>query len=238
MPFLETGLVVLYGLCLVFMLGFSFTQWQLTRLARRASPLPPPPAPAVWPLVTVQLPVYNEPNVVERLLDAAAALDYPRERLRIQVLDDSTDETVTLAAARVAHYQARGLSISHVRRPSRQGYKAGALAHGLNLTDSEFIAIFDADFLPEPDFLRRVLPYFDSLDIGMVQTRWGHLNEDASLLTRLQAFGLNAHFLVEQVGRQAGAHFLNFNGTGGVWRPPASPTPAAGTPTPSPKTST
>jgi cellulose synthase/poly-beta-1,6-N-acetylglucosamine synthase-like glycosyltransferase len=218
MPFFETGLVVLYGLCLVFMLGFSLTQWQLTRLARRASPLPEPPAPAVWPLVTVQLPVYNEPNVVARLLDAAAALDYPRERLRIQVLDDSTDETVTLAAARVAHYQARGLGIIHVRRPSRQGYKAGALAHGLTLTDSEFIAIFDADFLPEPDFLRRVIPYFDSPGIGMVQTRWGHLNEDASLLTRLQAFGLNAHFLVEQVGRQSGAHFLNFNGTGGVWR--------------------
>ncbi|MGI4736947.1 MAG: glycosyltransferase [Janthinobacterium lividum] len=218
MLFLETGLVVIYGLCLVFMLGFSLTQWQLTRLARRAPPLPAPPAPAAWPLVTVQLPVYNELNVVERLIDAAAALDYPRERLRIQVLDDSTDETGALAAARVAHYRALGWPITHVRRPTRQGYKAGALAHGLAETDGEFIAIFDADFLPEPDFLRRVIPYFISPDIGMVQTRWGHLNEQDSLLTRLQAFGLNAHFLVEQVGRQAGGHFLNFNGTGGVWR--------------------
>lgn len=218
MLILETGLVVVYGLCLVFMLGFSLTQWRLTRLARRALLLPPPPPPAEWPLVTVQLPLYNELHVVERLLDAAAALDYPAGRLHIQVLDDSTDESVAQAAARVAHYQARGHRITHVCRPSRQGYKAGALAHGLTETDGEFIAIFDADFLPAPDFLRRVIPYFTSPAIGMVQTRWGHLNEDTSLLTRLQAFGLDAHFLVEQVGRQAGGHFLNFNGTGGVWR--------------------
>ncbi len=218
MLFLETGLLVVYGLCLVFMLGFSLTQWRLTRLARRALPPSAPPTPAEWPLVTVQLPVYNELNVVARVIDAAAALDYPADRLRIQVLDDSTDESVAVAAARVARYRAQGLLISHVRRPTRQGYKAGALAHGMAETDGEFIAIFDADFLPEPDFLRRVIPYFDSPDIGMVQTRWGHLNENDSLLTRLQAFGLNAHFLVEQVGRQAGGHFLNFNGTGGVWR--------------------
>ncbi|TDN36691.1 glycosyltransferase [Hymenobacter sp. UV11] len=218
MFFLETSLVVLYGLCLVFMLGFSGTQWRLTRLARRALPPAAPPTPAAWPRVTVQLPVYNELNVVARLIDAAAALDYPADRLHIQVLDDSTDESVAVAAARVAHYRAQGLHITHVRRPSREGYKAGALAHGLAETDGKFIAIFDADFLPEPDFLRRVIPYFNTPDIGMVQTRWGHLNEHDSLLTRLQAFGLNAHFLVEQVGRQAGGHFLNFNGTGGVWR--------------------
>lgn len=218
MFFLEAGLVVVYGLCLVFMLGFSLTQGQLAWLASRALPLPAPPAPAAWPLVAVQLPLYNEQNVVERLLDAAAVLDYPADRLLIQVLDDSTDATVALAAARVAHYQAQGLDIRQVRRPTRQGYKAGALAHGLTETEAEFVAIFDADFLPAPDFLQRVIPYFTSLDIGMVQTRWGHLNEHASLLTRLQAFGLNAHFLVEQVGRQAGGHFFNFNGTGGVWR--------------------
>jgi cellulose synthase/poly-beta-1,6-N-acetylglucosamine synthase-like glycosyltransferase len=218
MFFLEAGLVVVYGLCLVFMLGFSLTQGRLAWLARRARPLLPLPAPTTWPLVTLQLPLYNEQNVVERLLDAAAALDYPADRLLIQVLDDSTDETVTLAAARVAHYQTQGVNIRQVRRPTRQGYKAGALAHGLAETDAEFIAIFDADFLPASDFLRRVIPYFTSPDIGMVQTRWGHLNEHASLLTRLQAFGLNAHFLVEQVGRQAGGYFFNFNGTGGVWR--------------------
>ncbi|QKG51934.1 cellulose synthase family protein [Hymenobacter sp. BRD67] len=218
MLFVETGLLVLYGLCLVFMLGFSLTQWQLTRLARGATTPAQPPAPLAWPRVTVQLPVYNELNVVERIIDAAAALSYPAGRLHIQVLDDSTDESVGLAAARVAHYQAQGVRISHVRRPGRQGYKAGALAHGLLETDGELIAIFDADFIPEPDFLRRVVPYFTSPEIGMVQTRWGHLNEASSLLTRLQAFGLNAHFLIEQVGRQAGGHFINFNGTAGVWR--------------------
>ncbi|MET4107598.1 cellulose synthase family protein [Hymenobacter sp. UYP22] len=218
MFFLEAGLVVVYALCLVFMLGFSLTQGQLAWLASRARLLPAPPTPAAWPLVAVQLPLYNEQNVVERLLDAAAALDYPADRLLIQVLDDSTDATVALAAARVAHYQAQGVNIRQVRRPTRQGYKAGALAHGLTETGAEFVAIFDADFLPAPDFLQRVIPYFTSPNIGMVQTRWGHLNEHASLLTRLQAFGLNAHFLVEQVGRQAGGHFFNFNGTGGVWR--------------------
>ena len=221
MLILEVGAVALYGLCLVFMLGFSLAQWQLTRLARRAAlapPLPAPAPPARWPRVTVQLPVYNELAVVARIIDAAAALDYPADRLHIQVLDDSTDESVALAARRVAYHQDRGLRIDHVRRATRQGYKAGALAHGLTETDGEFVAIFDADFVPAPDFLRRTLPYFAAPEVGVVQTRWGHLNEAESLLTRLQAFGLNAHFLVEQVGRAAGGHFLNFNGTGGVWR--------------------
>ncbi|GAA4387762.1 glycosyltransferase [Hymenobacter koreensis] len=155
---------------------------------------------------------------MERVIDAAAALDYPRERLHIQVLDDSTDESVALGAARVAHHRALGVCIDHVRRPNREGYKAGALRHGLNETNGEFIAIFDADFVPDADFLRRTLPHFSSPEVGVVQTRWGHLNEGESLLTRLQAFGLNAHFLVEQVGRSQGSHFINFNGTGGVWR--------------------
>ncbi|HEX8656002.1 MAG TPA: cellulose synthase family protein [Hymenobacter sp.] len=215
-------LVVVYGLCLLFILGFSVGQWQLTRLARRAyaaPPLPPPPEPAVWPRVTVQLPLYNEQNVVERVIDAAAALDYPPERLHIQVLDDSTDATVALAAARVAYYTAQGQHLSHVRRPTREGYKAGALRHGLECTDGEFIAIFDADFVPAPDFLRRTIPFFlQDNNVGVVQTRWGHLNRNESLLTRLQAFGLDAHFLVEQVGRTFGGFFINFNGTGGVWR--------------------
>ena len=218
---LEIALLFLYGLCLMFILGFSLTQLHLTRLARRAYRLPAapvPPAPTPWPRVTVQLPIYNELFVVERVIDAAAALTYPPDRLHIQVLDDSTDETVALAAARVAHHAARGLRIEHVRRPTRAGYKAGALRHGLGLTDGEFVAIFDADFVPEPDFLTRTLPYFTAPDVGVVQTRWGHLNEDYSLLTQLQAFALNAHFFVEQVGRMAGKHFINFNGTGGVWR--------------------
>ena len=222
MPLLPLLLVVLYGLCLLFILGFSLGQWQLSRLALRAYAAPPalpPPAPAAWPRVTVQLPLYNEQNVVERVIDATAALNYPPELLHIQVLDDSNDATVALAAARVAHHAARGLCISHVRRPDREGYKAGALRHGLAETDGEFIAIFDADFVPEPNFLRRTVPYFlQDPAVGVVQTRWGHLNQNESLLTRLQAFGLDAHFLIEQVGRTYAGYFINFNGTGGVWR--------------------
>jgi cellulose synthase/poly-beta-1,6-N-acetylglucosamine synthase-like glycosyltransferase len=222
MAVLPVLLVVVYGLCLLFILGFSAGQWQLTRLALRAysEPQPlPPPAPTVWPRVLVQLPLYNEQNVVERIIDAAAALDYPTECLHIQVLDDSTDATVALAASRVAHHAARGLCISHLRRPDRAGYKAGALRHGLAGNTDEFVAIFDADFVPKPDFLRQTIPYFlQDERTGVVQTRWGHLNEDESLLTRLQAFGLNAHFLIEQVGRTFAGFFINFNGTGGVWR--------------------
>jgi cellulose synthase/poly-beta-1,6-N-acetylglucosamine synthase-like glycosyltransferase len=217
-------LVVVYGLCLLFILGFSAGQWQLTRLALRAYAAPPPALPHAppadaWPHVLVQLPLYNEQNVVERVIDAAAALDYPADRLHIQVLDDSTDATVRLAATRVAHYAGLGLRISHVRRPGRQGYKAGALRHGLEENTDEFVAIFDADFVPAPDFLRRTIPYFlQDERVGVIQTRWGHLNENESLLTRLQAFGLNAHFLIEQVGRTFAGFFINFNGTGGVWR--------------------
>ena len=222
MPWLPILLVVLYLLCLLFILGFSVGQWQLTRLALKAYAGPPelmPPAPSTWPRVTVQLPLYNEQNVVERVIDAAAALNYPPELLHIQVLDDSTDTTVGLAGARVAHFAALGRRISHVRRPGREGYKAGALRHGLTETDGEFIAIFDADFIPDPDFLRRTVPYFAHDErVGVVQTRWGHLNQDESLLTRLQAFGLDAHFLIEQVGRTHAGYFINFNGTGGVWR--------------------
>ncbi|TGD80650.1 cellulose synthase family protein [Hymenobacter wooponensis] len=218
---LELLLVALYGLCLVFILSFSLTQFQLTRLARRAyrQPAAPlPPVPAEWPLVTVQLPIYNELYVVERVIDACARLQYPLHRLHLQVLDDSTDETVALAAERVAYHRAQGLRIDHVRRPTREGFKAGALRYGLEQTDGEFIAIFDADFIPEPDFLQRTIPHFQEERTGVVQTRWGHLNEEYSLLTELQAFGLNAHFYVEQVGRTAGGYFINFNGTGGVWR--------------------
>jgi len=217
-------LVVVYGLCLLFILGFSVGQWQLTRLALRAYAAPQPALPATpgpngWPRVLVQLPLYNEQNVVERVIDATAALDYPTDRLHIQVLDDSTDATVALAAARVAHHTGQGLQISHVRRANREGYKAGALRHGLLESAEEFVAIFDADFVPAPDFLRRTIPYFlQDAQVGVIQTRWGHLNENESLLTRLQAFGLNAHFLIEQVGRTFAGFFINFNGTGGVWR--------------------
>jgi len=188
----------------------------------RAGPVPDPeavPTPdATWPLVTVQLPLYNEALVVERLIDTCAALVYPRRRLEIQVLDDSTDETVALAVRRVRYWQARGLDIVHLHRTHRTGYKAGALQHGLQLARGELIAIFDADFLPTPDFLQRIVPHFKDAPLGMVQARWGHLNADTSLLTRIQAFALDAHFAVEQYVRNRAGCFMNFNGTAGVWR--------------------
>lgn len=218
---LEIILLVLYGLCLTFILGFSLSQLQLTFLARRAyrrPAWPTPLPPTEWPLVTVQLPVYNELYVIERVIDAAAALTYPPHKLHIQLLDDSTDETVKLAAARVAYHQTRGVYIDHLHRTDREGFKAGALKHALKSTSGELIVIFDADFVPQPDFLLRTVPYFSDPTVGVVQTRWAHLNEEYSLLTGLQAFALNAHFYVEQVGRWAGGHFINFNGTGGVWR--------------------
>ena len=170
------------------------------------------------PLVTIQLPIYNERYVIERLIDAIIAFDYPKNRLEIQVLDDSTDETVELAAAKVAFYQAQGFQIQHIQRPNREGFKAGALAYGLTISRGEFVAIFDADFVPTPDFLQKTLPYFTKEHVGVVQTRWGHLNESYSLITQLQAFGLDGHFVVEQGGRNAGGHFINFNGTAGIWR--------------------
>lgn len=170
------------------------------------------------PSVTVQLPIFNELYVAARLIDSVVNLNYPRSQFEIQVLDDSTDETVGIIAEKVAFYQNLGVDIQHIRRPQRQGFKAGALAYGLALAKGEFIAIFDADFMPEPDFLLKTLPHFENPKVGIVQTRWTHLNENYSILTQLQAFGLNAHFFVEQGGRNADGYFMNFNGTAGVWR--------------------
>ena len=170
------------------------------------------------PYVTIQLPLYNELYVAERLIDAVAAIDYPAEKLEIQVLDDSTDETTDVIAEKVARLQERGINIRHIRRDSRTGFKAGALKHGLSLAKGEFIAIFDADFVPPKDFLLKVLPYFSNKEVGMVQTRWGHINSATSLFTSLQALALDGHFSIEQTGRNAAGYFINFNGTGGIWR--------------------
>ena len=175
-------------------------------------------APQSWPKVTVQAPVFNERFVVERLIDALAALDYPRDRLQIQIVDDSTDDGVDIAARRIAHHRARGVDMVHVRRASRDGYKAGALNEALAASDGEFIAVFDADFMPEPDFLKRTIGHFDDPQVGMVQTRWHHLNIDSNLLTRVQAVFLDAHFAIEQLARARLGAYFNFNGTAGVWR--------------------
>jgi len=212
--------VGIYTLTLVYITLFCLMQLHLLWQYRKKKDVPPvvPPPPREWPMVTIQLPIYNELFVAERLIDNIARLDYPRDRLEIQVLDDSTDETVDIVARKVEAYRRQGLQIHHIRRGSREGYKAGALEYGLGLARGEFIAIFDADFLPRPDFLKRTIPWFDDPRIGVVQTRWEHINEDYSLITRLQALQLNVHFSVEQTGRRLGNYLLQFNGTAGVWR--------------------
>ncbi len=172
-----------------------------------------------FPLVTIQLPLYNERYVAERIIEAACNLAYLPENLEIQVLDDSTDETTKLVAELVNNYQQKGFDIKHIHRTNRQGFKAGALKEGLAIAKGEFVAIFDADFIPKADFLLTTLPYFiNQPKVGMVQTRWEHLNSDYSLLTRVQAMALDGHFVIEQNVRDKAGFFINFNGTGGVWR--------------------
>ena len=185
---------------------------------RPVSPSAATPARANLPRVTVQLPVYNEMYVVERLIDAVGGLRYPRDRLDVQVLDDSTDETRRIVDDAVRRWRARGLAISCLRRPNRAGFKAGALAAGLRAARGDLVAIFDADFVPPPGFLEQAVPLFRAETVGMVQARWGHRNRRDSLLTRVQALLLDAHFLLEHGARHRGGCFFNFNGTAGVWR--------------------
>ncbi|MEM7048701.1 MAG: cellulose synthase family protein [Acidobacteriota bacterium] len=177
-----------------------------------------PAPPEEWPLVTVQLPLYNEMYVARRLIDAVCEIDYPRERLEIQVLDDSTDETRQIVADAVARQADLGVPIRHLHREDRTGFKAGALEAGLKQTKASLVAVFDADFLPSKDFLRRTVPYFSDPGIGMVQARWDHLNREFSLLTRIQAIFLDGHFVIEHTARNRSGCFFNFNGTAGIWR--------------------
>ena len=169
-------------------------------------------------VVTIQLPLYNEMYVAERLINAVCEIDYPKDKLEIQVLDDSRDETVDIVAAAVKLKQQEGFDIKHVRRQNRDGFKAGALKEGLKTAKGKYIAIFDADFIPKKDFLRSTLKFFNNKKVGMVQTRWEHLNEDFSILTKIQALALDGHFVIEQSVRNKAGFFINFNGTGGVWK--------------------
>jgi cellulose synthase/poly-beta-1,6-N-acetylglucosamine synthase-like glycosyltransferase len=184
-------------------------------------PAPPPPVTA-WPRVTIQLPIYNERYVIERLVEAVSRFDYSPELLDVQVLDDSTDETQDVARNCVERFAAQGMPITYIHRSNREGYKAGALENGLKSSKSEFVAIFDADFVPSPDFLQRTIPYFmnpsGGAGIGMVQTRWTYLNTDYSLLTQVETILLDGHFVVEHGARSRRGTFFNFNGTAGVWR--------------------
>jgi cellulose synthase/poly-beta-1,6-N-acetylglucosamine synthase-like glycosyltransferase len=193
-------------------------QLWLTLAYRRRRPRPAARVPEVLPTVTVQLPLYNERTVVTALLEHVTSLSYPPELLEIQVLDDSTDATSTLVAQFIAKLPADGPTVQHVRRQLRDGYKAGALAAGLATAGGELVVVLDADFRPAPDFLLRLVPHFADPQVGAVQSRWTHLNREESLLTQLEAFLLDVHFTVDQVGRSELGCFVNFNGSGGIWR--------------------
>ena len=170
------------------------------------------------PLVTIQLPIYNEKYVIERLLENIVLLEYPQDKLEIQVLDDSTDDSILMTKKLITKYSNQGIDIKHITRQIRTGFKAGALKEGLETAKGEFIAIFDADFMPKPDWLFKTIPNFKNSKVGVVQTRWSHLNRNYSILTKIQAFALDAHFTLEQTGRNSKQHCINFNGTAGVWR--------------------
>lgn len=223
MTFLTVVLVSVYFVFSCLLLLHSVLQFWLARNALAGSCSV---TPCLWkensnfqlPKVTVQLPVYNECHIVKRLLVRVAALQYPRNLLQIQILDDSTDETTEIIATKVQELRLSGLHIEHIHRARRDGYKAGALRDGFQSAHGEFIAIFDADFLPSQDFLLQTIPWFNNADIGVVQTGWSYINEDCSMVTRLQGLGLNTHFNIEQFGRNLQGFFITFNGSAGVWR--------------------
>lgn len=208
-------IVVLAGLA-----GFGFHRLTILYLYLRHARKRPQPLRRFQelPVVTVQLPVFNEMHVVDRLLDAVAALDYPREKLQIQVLDDSTDATVGICRAGVERLRARGFDAGHIHRSDRTGFKAGALENGTRFAKGDFLLILDADFVPNPDLLQETVHFFTDEGVGLIQTRWGHLNRNFNMLTRLQAMFLDGHLELEQTARNRSGRFFTFNGTGGVWR--------------------
>ncbi len=215
--FIPSAILYLLVVGALFVYGINFFYLTYITLRERRVKLPTPPLEELPP-VTIQLPIYNEMYVAERLIAAAAALDYPRSLLEIQVLDDSNDETQEIVSHKVSQLQRQGFHIYHLQRKQREGYKAGALAAGLQRAQGAFIAIFDADFIPGKDFLRRTLPYFCDQRVAFIQTRWGHVNRDYSLLTHLQSLAIDAHFMVEQYARFRAGLWFNFNGTAGIWR--------------------
>lgn len=170
------------------------------------------------PLVTVQLPMFNEMYVAERLLEGVAGIDYPKDKLEIQVLDDSTDETQAIAKAKVEELVSRGFMATYIHRTDRTGYKAGALENGVKVAKGEFLLVFDADFVPTPSIVKDLIHYFTDSKVGMAQARWGHLNRDYSMLTRVQSMMLDGHFVIEHIARNRSGRFFNFNGTAGIWR--------------------
>ncbi len=220
MSLIDATILGLYFFVLSILAVYGWHRYYLVYLYTKNRDQVPRPAGEFDPLpvVTVQLPVFNEMYVVDRLIGAVARLEYPRDRLEIQVLDDSTDETREIAEAAVRRLTARGLDVKYLHRTDRKGYKAGALADGLRVARGEFVALFDADFLPTPDFLRQAIHHFTDPGVGMVQARWGHINQDYSLLTKVQAILLDGHFVLEHGARNRAGCFFNFNGTAGMWR--------------------
>lgn len=218
-PF-EFSLVVLYGLVLWMLVIFGLHKYYLLYLYFKYKKQPQYSKSELTdlPRVTVQLPVYNEKYVIKRLVDSICALNYPKDLLEIQILDDSSDETQIKAQNLANEYSAEGFDIRYIRRKERHGFKAGALQHGLEIAKGEFLAIFDADFVPKPDFLLETVPYFTDQKIGLVQTRWGHINRNYSMLTRIQSIFLDGHFIIEHTARNRSGRFFNFNGTAGIWR--------------------
>jgi cellulose synthase/poly-beta-1,6-N-acetylglucosamine synthase-like glycosyltransferase len=216
----ETFILATYFFVLVILAVYGWHRYYLVYLYMKHKDRVPVPAGRfdTLPPVTIQLPIYNEMYVADRLIDAVCQLDYPRELLEIQVLDDSTDETRSVAEQAVRRNAAQGIDISYLHRADRTGYKAGALEAGLKIAKGEFIAIFDADFMPAADFLRRTVSFFTDPKVALVQARWGHINQDYSLLTKIQAMLLDGHFVLEHGGRNRSGLFFNFNGTAGIWR--------------------
>ena len=220
MSLTDTLILVLYFFVLSILAIYGWHRYYLVYLyMKNKGNVPPPlPPPAVLPRVTIQLPIFNEMYVADRLIDAVCEIDYPRELMEIQVLDDSTDETTEIAELAVRRHAARGFDIKYLHRVDRTGYKAGALDAAMHVAKGDFIAIFDADFMPSPDFLEKTVPYFGDDRIAMVQARWGHINQDYSLLTKIQSIMLDGHFVLEHGGRNRAGLFFNFNGTAGIWR--------------------
>jgi cellulose synthase/poly-beta-1,6-N-acetylglucosamine synthase-like glycosyltransferase len=217
---IEAFILGLYFLTLVILAVFGLHRYVMVYLYYRYRDRKALPAalPATLPRVTVQLPLFNEMYVVERLLDSVTKINYPKDRLEIQVLDDSTDETVSIARGAVERYREQGFDIHYLHRTDRTGYKAGALEAGMKVAKGEFILIFDADFIAPADILEKCLGHFQDPKVGMVQARWEHINRDYSLLTQVQAILLDGHFILEHGGRNRSGRFFNFNGTAGIWR--------------------
>ncbi|MCX8055373.1 MAG: glycosyltransferase [Ignavibacteria bacterium] len=217
---MEEIILIIYFLALSILFGFGIHGLILLYYYRKTqnNKIKEPELPKELPMVTIQLPLYNEYFVVERLIRSVCNIKYPKEKLEIQVLDDSTDESQELCKSLVEEYKKKGFNIKYIHRTDRTGYKAGALKHGLEIAEGDFVAIFDADFVPNENFLLKTVPYFSNPQIGMVQTRWEHLNEEYSYLTRAQALALDGHFVLEQQVRNKAGFFINFNGTAGIWR--------------------